>query len=90
MKHIVERCLGTCGEYDSHTLELTSDDYYHELEPFLLSLGIKSRVCSSECVNGVWMVEIQAENPYKFWCRKDDRKNADDEFTPFRLSCYKR
>lgn len=46
-------------------LKMPSEAYFKVLDPFLLELGIRSRVMSSYYQDGVCMVEVQADNPYK-------------------------
>lgn len=45
-------------------LKLTADEY-RAIEPFLLSLGVRTRMTKGYYENGVEILEIQGENPYK-------------------------
>ena len=81
MKHITEE-YGTKVNF----LELNADEY-KALEPFLLTLGVRSRVTMIE--QGQYT--IQAENVYKTWIDDPVKRNrAENELTGFRLECWKR
>ena len=90
MKFISEEYGSKCN-----LLKLTWKEY-QELEPFLLSLGVRSRftISYSEPNEETGKMEevciIQAENPYKFWINENERKIAEKELTPFSIACYKR
>jgi len=64
-----------------------SKDEYKALEPFLLALGVRTRVTIIS--NGEYT--IQAENSYKTWMSSSyDRKNAENQLTGYALECWKR
>ena len=69
---------------DTNLLQLTTAQLY-ELEPFLNKLGI--RVRDVQYCGGVHV--IQAENPYKGWISREDRRIADEEMSPDGLRRYK-
>ena len=79
----IEKEYGT----EANLLELTAEEYYKVIEPFLMAHGVRSRITlfdNQKCV-------IQAENVYKTWMSDSfDRKCAEDHLTGFRLDAYKR
>ena len=81
MKHIVEEYGKKCN-----LLELTSDEY-RILEPFLLSLGVRTRVTKWDSKK----IVIQAENVFNScWISQIAREIAEEQLTPFSISCYER
>ena len=81
MEHIVEEYGKKCN-----LLELTSDEY-RILEPFLLSLGVRTRVTKWDSKK----IVIQAENVFNScWISQIAREIAEEQLTPFSISCYKR
>lgn len=93
MKYISEEYGQKCN-----LLELTQDEYA-ALEPFLLSLGVRTRTTSYWAEDGSIVCKIQAENPYKVSLIGYKGLNeitarayemAEREMTPFSISCYKR
>lgn len=84
MKHVTESYGKPVND-----LVLTSNEYFNVLDPFLTSLGIRSRVCSMWSENGQYMVQIQAENPYKGYISGREKGLADAMMTPDAVACYK-
>lgn len=80
-------------------LRLTREEK-EQLEPFLRELGVRMRWMSAWVEDGVYMYEVQAENPYKIWAYLAGdghsipadyvRKQGDEEMTDWRISIYKR
>lgn len=69
-------------------LEVTEKEY-KMLEPFLLGLGVRSRITKSYKKGEDWMVVIQGENPYRFWIGQNERRAAERQLNPYAISCYK-
>ena len=64
-----------------------SKDEYKVLEPFLLALGVRTRITTIEGNE----YTIQAENSYKTWMNNPhDRKCAEDQLKGFTLQCWQR
>lgn len=93
MKHITEEYGQECNR-----LELTENEYKN-LEPFLISLGVRSRFVCCYYKDKTLMYEIQAENPYKnilarhsFYNEgiKRDFDIANKDMEPASMAHYKR
>ena len=83
LKHITTRYGQPCNH-----LELTSEEL-EELEPFLKELGVRCRTMVYTTKDGVENHVIQAENPYKFYIGKPERKHADECMTERGIRLYK-
>ena len=84
MKHVTERY----GE-PANDLTLTRDEYFNVIDPFLLALGIRSRVCLMWSENGQEMVMIQAENLYQGFIKGHEKSFVDGLMTPDAIARYK-
>lgn len=89
MKYIMQEYGSDCNLLQIPTEELK------ELEPFLLSLGVRCRRTKSECVDGVWIDTIQAENVWRENMRfyiytENARVGAEKDLEPDSISIYKR
>ena len=89
MRHITEEYGSKCN-----SLELTREQYL-AIEPFLLNLGIRSRLTKVSSVRNEKtgkmeeLCTMQAENPYEHWIGKNEREIAEKALTPDSVECYK-
>ena len=82
MKHISEQYGNPAN------LLQCSEEEFEAISAFLNGLGVRCRVTSWN-VGGSGELIIQAENPYKFWIRGEDRYFADLAMTEEAIAAYR-
>lgn len=78
MEHITEKY----GQ-PANLLELSSEDF-DKLRPFLFQLGVLSRVT----MEYAGRVTIQADNPYRAYCKQNGLQEPDNDVTEEVLRRY--
>lgn len=85
--------IGTQYGAAANLLELTMDEWA-ALGQFLECLGVRTRMTMGEFRDGVFVVTIQGDNPYRDWLRIDmigkTLGKADKEMTPESIAAYMR